>query len=64
MAGGVGPDLRHMSAEKHQAWLGVVNGGAHARRGMVSFANIISADQATAIQANVIERSQQMIETQ
>lgn len=64
VGGGVVPDLRYMSADKHQAWLGIVIGGAHAPRGMASFAGIISAEEATAIQAYVIERAHQMIEAQ
>lgn len=64
VGGGVLPDLRYMSAEKHQAWLGIVLGGAHQDRGMASFANAFTADEALAIQAYIIERAHEMIEAQ
>ena len=64
MGGGVTPDLRYMDAAKHQAWMGVVIGGMHQQRGMVSFAGVLSAQDATDIQAYVIERAQQLLESQ
>jgi PQQ-dependent dehydrogenase (methanol/ethanol family) len=64
VGGGVIPDLRYLDAEKHQAWMGVVLGGLHRDRGMVSFANALTPDDAAAIQAFVIERAHEMIETQ
>jgi PQQ-dependent dehydrogenase (methanol/ethanol family) len=62
VGGGVIPDLRYMNAEKHQMWMGVVLGGLHRDKGMVSFAEVLTAEDATAIQAFVIERAHQMIE--
>jgi mono/diheme cytochrome c family protein len=62
VGGGVIPDLRYMNAEKHQMWMGIVLGGLHRERGMVSFAEVLTAEDATAIQAFVIERAHQMIE--
>jgi PQQ-dependent dehydrogenase (methanol/ethanol family) len=63
VGGGVVPDLRYMGEEKHQAWLGVVIGGLHGKRGMVSFADVLTADDALAIQAYIIERAHEMNET-
>ena len=62
VGGGVTPDLRYMNAEKHQMWMGIVLGGLHRDKGMVSFAEVLTAEDATAIQAFVIERAHQMIE--
>ena len=63
VGGGVIPDLRHMDADKHQMWMGIVMGGLHRERGMVSFAEALTAEEATAIQAYVIERAHEMLET-
>ena len=62
IGGGVTPDLRYMDADKHQMWMGIVMGGLHRERGMVSFAAALTAEEATAIQAFVIERAHQMLE--
>jgi len=64
VGGGVIPDLRYMDVAKHQAWLGIVIGGLHQQRGMVSFAGVLSPQDATDIQAFVIERAHQLLETQ
>ena len=64
VGGGVIPDLRYMDAAKHQAWLGVVIGGMHQQKGMVSFAGALTAEDATDIQAFVIERAHQLLESQ
>jgi len=64
VGGGVTPDLRYMDAAKHQAWLGIVIGGMHQKRGMVSFAGALTPQDATDIQAFVIERAHQLLESQ
>jgi PQQ-dependent dehydrogenase (methanol/ethanol family) len=63
IGGGVTPDLRYMDAAKHEAWMGVVLGGMHQQRGMVSFAGVLSPQDATDIQAFVIERAHQLLES-
>jgi len=62
VGGGVTPDLRYMNAGKHQMWMGIVLGGLHGKRGMVSYAGVLTAEDASAIQAFVIERSHEMLE--
>ena len=62
VGGGVVPDLRYMDVEKHQMWQGIVLGGLHRERGMVSFAGALTPEESTAIQAFVIERAHQMLE--
>ena len=57
VGGGVIPDLRYLDAEKHQMWMGIVLGGLHQDKGMVSFAGILSPEEAEAIQAFVIDRA-------
>jgi quinohemoprotein ethanol dehydrogenase len=63
VGGGVIPDLRYMTAERHQLWMGIVLGGLHRDKGMVSFAKVLTAEEATAIQAFVIERAHSLLET-
>jgi hypothetical protein len=53
-----------MNAEKHQMWMGIVLGGLHRDKGMVSFAGVLTAPEAEAIQAFVIERAHQALEAQ
>ena len=57
VGGGVIPDLRYLDAEKHQMWMGIVLGGLHQDKGMVSFAGILSPEEVEAIQAFVINRA-------
>jgi len=64
VGGGVTPDLRYMDATKHQTWMGIVIGGLHQPRGMVSFAGVLDAQDAADIQAFVIERAHQLLESQ
>jgi quinohemoprotein ethanol dehydrogenase len=62
VGGGVVADLRYMNAQKHQMWQGIVLGGLHRDKGMVSFAGVLSAEEANAIQAYVIDRAHQLVE--
>jgi quinohemoprotein ethanol dehydrogenase len=64
VGGGVIPDLRYLNAARHATWMGTVLGGLHTERGMVSFAGVLSPDDALAIQAFVIERAHQLKERQ
>jgi PQQ-dependent dehydrogenase (methanol/ethanol family) len=64
VGGGVTPDLRYLDATKHQTWMGAVIGGMHQQRGMVSFAGVLTPQDATDIQAFVIERAHALLESQ
>jgi quinohemoprotein ethanol dehydrogenase len=57
VGGGVIPDLRYMSAETHTEFDAIVLEGARASRGMISFADRVSAAEAEAIHAFVIARA-------
>jgi quinohemoprotein ethanol dehydrogenase len=52
-----------MDAEKHQMWMGIVLGGLHRDKGMVSFAEVLTPAEAEAIQAFVIERANDLAES-
>jgi mono/diheme cytochrome c family protein len=54
---GVYPDLRTASAETHQQWDAIVRGGIRTDKGMPSFADALSAEDAKAIQAYVLDRA-------
>ena len=58
--GGVISDLRHMGKEKHAIFNDIVIGGVFSEIGMVSFADVIDAEDATAIQAYVLSEAQQL----
>jgi len=51
-----------MNAEKHQMWMGIVLGGLHRDKGMVSFSGVLSPEDVEAIQAFVIERAHAALE--
>ena len=57
VGGGVVPDLQQMTKETHTAFLGIVLGGAHKERGMVSFQEVISKEQAEAIHDYLISQA-------
>ncbi|MEM7018720.1 MAG: PQQ-dependent dehydrogenase, methanol/ethanol family [Pseudomonadota bacterium] len=57
IAGGVLPDLRYMTSEKHQDFYAIVLGGMLKDKGMVSFAPVLSKEDVDAIYAYVIERA-------
>ncbi|HKY90677.1 MAG TPA: PQQ-dependent dehydrogenase, methanol/ethanol family [Nevskiaceae bacterium] len=56
IGGGVIPDLRYLTPEKHKIFAGIV-AGAKADRGMPSFAGRLTQEQVDAIQQYVIQRS-------
>ena len=64
VGGGVVPDLRYLDADKHLMWDGVVLGGLHTDKGMVSFAGVLSPQDVKDIQAFIIERAHEMLEAQ
>ena len=57
VGGGVVPDLQQMTKETHAAFLGIVLGGAHKEKGMVSFQEVISKEQAEAIHDYLISQA-------
>ncbi|MEM9176146.1 MAG: PQQ-dependent dehydrogenase, methanol/ethanol family [Myxococcota bacterium] len=54
---GLYPDLKTSSAETHAQWDAIVRGGARAEKGMPSFVDLLTEDEAKAIQAYVLHRS-------
>jgi quinohemoprotein ethanol dehydrogenase len=56
-ASGLYPDLRYASKDVFTNWKAIVLGGAFAGRGMASFADVVSAEDADAIMAYVAERA-------
>ncbi len=51
------PDLRYMTAGTHAQWIPIVLGGLRQARGMVGYADYLSAEDADAIHAYVIKRA-------
>jgi mono/diheme cytochrome c family protein len=58
---GLYPDLRHASADVFASWKGIVLGGAFASRGMASFADVLSEDDAEAIRDYVADRARHQV---
>jgi len=56
-ASGLYPDLRTASAETHEQWDAIVLGGIRTQKGMPSFADVVSAEDARAVQAYVLDRA-------
>ncbi len=54
---GVYPDLRFASTQVHEQWDDIVRGGVLTANGMPSFADIVSTEDARAVQAYVLERA-------
>jgi mono/diheme cytochrome c family protein len=62
VSGGVLPDLRHSAIiADAAAWSGIVLGGARQDKGMVSFALVLSEEDAEAIRLFVIHRANESI---
>ena len=57
------PDLRYASAETHGDWDEIVLSGSRKKMGMLSFADSLSADDARAIQAFVIQQAKKAYTT-
>jgi len=62
ISGGVLPDLRMLSKENHQAFLGIVYGG-RVPDGMPSFAEELSPEQVELVHQYIIKRSHDLLET-
>ncbi|MBT8100114.1 MAG: PQQ-dependent dehydrogenase, methanol/ethanol family [Gammaproteobacteria bacterium] len=56
-SGGVLPDLRYLTREKHAIWDAIVLGGSLRDNGMPAFGQIISKVESDAVQAFVISRA-------
>ena len=57
IGGGVIPDLRYLDEVGHKTFLGVILGGMHSEKGMASFKDVLSLEQANQIQAYVISQA-------
>ena len=57
ISGGVTPDLRALTPEKHAMWDAIVLGGMHWQNGMVGFGGELNQEQADNIHHYVIERA-------
>jgi mono/diheme cytochrome c family protein len=60
-SGGGTPDLRYSSASVHVSWDAIVRGGAYSGKGMASFASVLSEEDATAIQAYIVQQAENSI---
>jgi quinohemoprotein ethanol dehydrogenase len=56
MSGGVIPDLRYLTPEKHRIFLGIL-GGAYASKGMPAMLDVLKPDEAEAIHQYLIQRA-------
>ena len=62
VSGGVLPDLRHSAIiTDAAAWRSIVRDGARQDKGMVSFAEVLSEDDAEAIRLFVIRRANESV---
>ena len=57
IGGGVIPDLRYLDEVGQQTFLGVILGGMHSEKGMASFKDVLSLEQANQIQAYIISQA-------
>ena len=57
IGGGVIPDLRYLDEVGHKTFLGVILGGMHSEKGMASFKDVLSLEQANQIQAYIISQA-------
>jgi len=55
------PDLRYLSAEKHQQWDAIVLGGILSDNGMVSFREQLRQDESDAIHAYITKRARDLV---
>ena len=62
--GGVIPNLLTMTEETHKAFLGIVLGGSHRSKGMISFQEMLNEDQAEAIHQYIISQANATYEMQ
>jgi len=57
ISGGMIPDLRYMSSATHDEFFDIVLGGKRAEKGMASFADTVTREQAEAIYAYIVTES-------
>ncbi len=57
IGGGVIPDLRYLDEVGHKTFMGVILGGMHSEKGMTSFKDVLSLEQANQIQAYIISQA-------
>ena len=57
IGGGVIPDLRYLDEVGHKTFLGAILGGMHSEKGMASFKDVLSLEQANQIQAYIISQA-------
>jgi quinohemoprotein ethanol dehydrogenase len=57
VSSGLYPDLRHADPATHDQWDAIVRGGLRTAQGMPSFADQLSAEDARAVRAYVLERA-------
>ena len=57
IGGGVIPDLRYLDEVGHKTFLGVILGGMHSEKGMASFKDVLTLEQANQIQAYIISQA-------
>ena len=57
VGGGPIPDLQQMSEETHKIFLGIVLGGSHQDKGMVSFKNMLTMEEAQDIHNYIISQA-------
>ena len=57
IGGGVIPDLRYLDEVGYKTFLGVILGGMHSEKGMASFKDVLSLEQANQIQAYIISQA-------
>ncbi|MCB1710823.1 MAG: hypothetical protein KDI10_19120, partial [Halioglobus sp.] len=62
--GGVTPDLRWSTAQVHDMWQEIVIGGALEARGMVSFRDYVSTDDAEAIRQYALSEANRLYREQ
>ena len=62
MTSGVVPDLRFASSDTHERFGDIVLGGTRQHKGMASFADALSIDDARFVHAYVIKRAQETLE--
>lgn len=59
IGGSVLPDLRYLSADKHQTFTGIV-AGAYAQRGMPAFSDVLDANAVESIHQYLIQRARDL----
>ena len=61
---GVVADLRFADAQAHESWQEIVRGGSRSRDGMASFRELLSREEAEAIQLYIVARATEDVEVE